>query len=145
MVIRGSDKSIGLYSFSHDITGGGVPVATHSNVPSSPLVIKVNPGCLAILGNPDGVLPAKDKKKNSCWYFSYQKLFNSSTNTNSRFPTSKRVCALNQCHFGGKNVVAVVILLRVLPIVKERACEPVSFWREKRDSRRQTFYDEFYQ
>ena len=62
MLILGSDESRGLESFSHVITGDGLPVALHSKEPSSPLVTVVNPGFLLILGNPDGALFAEDIK-----------------------------------------------------------------------------------
>lgn len=62
MLILGSDKSRGIDSFSHVITGSGFPVALHSNEPSSPLVTSAYRGFLTTLGNPDGVLPAEDIK-----------------------------------------------------------------------------------
>lgn len=62
MLTLGSDKSRGLESFIHDITGDGLPVTIQSNVASFPLVTEAYPGFLAILGNPEGVLSAKEKK-----------------------------------------------------------------------------------
>lgn len=63
MLILGSaDELRGTDFFSHVNTGGGFPVALHSNEALPPPIASACLGFVTILGNPDGTLSAEDVK-----------------------------------------------------------------------------------